>query len=230
MSTMLRVPMRLPIAAVVVVLLASLSTSAAAQDPPPPIPWVVVDLHGSIPRFPSESAELAASRDMEIAELPGRGFGVQVGLHVYPLKTRIVTIGLGGELAIGRSSQTPIPGANVGGVPLRSSEERITSLSPQLSLNFGNGSGWSYISAGLGQTTWFLAPSDLVDYPGNSDKLKTLNYGGGARWFIKPRLAFSFDVRFYAISPGFAYTYNGYNYPAPPRETLLIIGAGISIK
>jgi hypothetical protein len=224
MSTMLCVRMRLPIAAVVV--LASLSTSAAAQDPPPPIPWVVVDLHGSIPRFPSDNAELALSRNMNIAELPGSGLGVQVGLHLYPLKTRIVTVGLGGELAIGRASQSPVAGATVSGVtPLRSSEERITSLSPQLSLNFGNGSGWSYISAGLGQTTWFLAPSDLGEYPPNGDKLKTLNYGGGARWFIKPRLAFSFDVRFYAISPGFAYT-----YPASPRATLLIIAAGVSIK
>ena len=95
----------------------------------------------------------------------------------------------------------------------------------QLSLNFGNGSGWSYLSAGLGQTTWSLATDDLVDYPPNSDSLKTLNYGGGARWFIKPRLAFSFDVRFYAISPGFAYIFQG-----TPRTTLLIIGAGVSLK
>jgi hypothetical protein len=225
MSTIVCVPMRLFIATVVAVL-ASLSTPAFAQDPPPPIPWVVVDLHGSIPRFPSDNPDLAASRDMSIAELPGSGLGAQIGLHIYPLKTHIVTVGLGGELAIGRARQTPAAGALAsGGTPLRESEERITSLSPQLSLNFGNGSGWSYISAGLGQTTWFLAPSDLVDYPPNSDKLKTLNYGGGARWFIKPRLAFSFDVRFYVISPGFAYI-----FPASPRVTLLIIGAGISIK
>ena len=28
-----------------------------------------------------------------------------------------------------------------------------------------------------------------------------LNYGGGARWFNSPHLAFTFDIRFYAISP-----------------------------
>jgi hypothetical protein len=92
-------------------------------------------------------------------------------------------------------------------------------------LNFGSGSGWSYLSAGLGQTTLYLAPEDMVDYPPNSDKLKTFNYGGGARWFIKPHLAFSFDVRFYVISPGFVYI-----FPASPRMRLLIIGAGISVK
>jgi hypothetical protein len=94
-----------------------------------------------------------------------------------------------------------------------------------VSLNFGNGSGWSYLSVGLGQTTWSLATDDLIDYPPNGDKLKTLNYGGGARWFIKPHVAFSFDVRFYAISPGFDYI-----FPATPRTRLLIIGAGVSLK
>jgi hypothetical protein len=138
----------------------------------------------------------------------------------------VVTVGLGGELAIARSSQTPVPGAAApDGTPLRPTEEKITSFSPQLSLNFGNGSGWSYLSAGLGQTIWFLAPDDLGDYPPNSDRLKTFNYGGGGRWFIKPHLAFSFDVRFYVISPGFAYI-----FPGTPRQTLLIIGAGISLK
>jgi hypothetical protein len=210
----------------VLFILLPLSRQAFAQDPPPPIPWVVVDLHGTIPRFPSDNPELALSRNMSLAELPGTGLGAQIGLHLYPLHTRIVTVGLGGELAIGRARQTPLSDAiGTDGKPLRGSEERITSLSPQLSLNFGNGSGWSYLSAGLGQTTWLLATDDLGDYPPNSDKLKTFNYGGGARWFIKPHLAFSFDVRFYVISPGFAYIFAG-----TPRTTLLIIGAGISLK
>ncbi len=225
MSTMIGVPMRVFVSCLVLAL-ASLPRPAWAQDPPPPLPWVVVDLHGTVPRFPSDDAELAASRNMNVAELPGTGLGAQIGLHLYPLKTRIVTFGVGGELAIGRASRTPATGATLPGVvPLRPAEERITSLSPQLSLNFGNGSGWSYLSVGLGQTTWFLAPSDLGDYLPNRDKLKTLNYGGGGRWFIKPHLAFSFDVRFYAINPGFAYV-----FPATPRTTLLIIGAGISVK
>jgi len=225
MSTMLRVPMRV-LAFALVLVLASFPHRALAQDPPPPIPWVVVDLHASIPRFPSEDPQLAESRDMVLAELPGSGLGAQIGVHIYPLRTRVVTIGLGGELAIGRARSAPVANATAtGATPLRAAEERITSLSPQLSLKFGNGSGWSYLSAGLGTTTWYLATDDLGEYPPNSDRLKTLNYGGGGRWFIKPHLAFSFDVRFYAINPGFAYI-----FPATPRTTLLIIGAGISVK
>lgn len=225
---MLRVPMRV-LASVFVLVFAALARPAFAQDPPPPIPWMVVDLHASVPRFDSDDEQLAESRGMHLAELPGSGLGVQLGLHLYPLHTRLITVGVGGELAMGRARQTPAEGATVktaaGVVTLRAAEEQITSLSPQLSLNFGNGSGWSYLSVGLGQTIWSIAPSDLVDYPPNSDKLKTLNYGGGGRWFIKPHVAFSFDVRFYAINPGFAYT-----FPATPRSTLLIIGAGVSLK
>jgi hypothetical protein len=210
-----------------VLVLLSLSRPALAQDPPPPIPWVVLDLHGSVPKFPSDNPDLAASRDLQtVAELPGAGLGAQIGLHLYPLHMRVLTVGVGGELAIGRSRQTPAPGATVSGVtPLIATEERITSISPQLSLNFGNGSGWSYLSAGLGTTQWSLQPDGVVEYLANSDRLKTLNYGGGGRWFIKPHLAFSFDVRFYAISPGFPH-----DGTPTPRATLLIIGAGISVK
>jgi hypothetical protein len=220
---------------ILVLVFASLSRPALAQDPPPPIPWVVVDLHGSFPRFPSDDPDLAASRGMDIAELPGAGLGAQLGLHLYPLHTRIITIGLGGELAIGHAGKTPLPGAasSTLGRPLLQSEEHLTSLSPQLSLNFGNGSGWSYLSAGLGVSTLSLSTEDQVDFPPNSDRLQTFNYGGGARWFVKPHLAFSFDVRFYSISPGFAYTlpvppYT--SFPATPHTKLLIIAAGISLK
>lgn len=211
-----------------VVMLASLCRPALAQDPPPPIPWAVVDLHGSMPRFPTDDADLAASRKMDIAELPGAGLGAQIGLHLYPLHTRVVTIGVGGEFAIGRATQTPPAGATVAGTKtlLRSAEERFTLLSPQLSLNFGNGSGWSYLSVGLGQATWSLEPDGLGDYPGNHDKLKTLNYGGGARWFIKKHLAFSLDFRIWQVDPGTPH----FGFPPTPRANVFIISAGIALK
>jgi hypothetical protein len=223
-STMLRVHMRV-VVAVVSIVCASFAAPVYAQGPPPPIPWVVVDVHASVPKFPADSQPLADSRGMALGELPGSGLGGQLAVQLYPLHSHIVTIGIGGELAIGRSKNTP-PTVTTPGIPqLRPAEERFTSLSPQLSLNFGNGSGWSYLSVGLGQAVWSLEPEGLGEYPPNSDKLKTLNYGGGARWFIKPHVAFSFDVRFYAISPGFDYI-----YPGTPRTSLLVIGAGISLK
>jgi len=230
MSTMR--PVRLFVACLVVVL-ASCSSPAAAQDPPPPIPWFVVDAHATVPKFSSDDTELAASRGMVAAELPGSGIGAQIGLHLYLLHTRVVTFGVGGELAYGRSSNTPPAGSTQSDLttPLRPAEETFLSLAPQVSLNFGNGSGWSYLSAGLGGTTLSLVPQGAADNSSNSDRLKTFDYGGGARWFIKPRLAFSFDVRFYVISPGFpGISSTGTIYPAPPRQRLLVIGAGISMK
>jgi hypothetical protein len=200
---------------------------ARAQDPPPRIPWFVVDLHGSVPRFPSDDPVLAESRGMPATELPGRGLGVQVGVHLYPLRWRAVTFGLGGELAASRARKTPQASSET----LLFSEERYTSIAPQLSFNFGNGNGWSYLSGGIGQSMWSLVPAGLVSTAQDSERLKTINYGGGARWFIKSHVAFSFDVRLYAINPGLPFVRaDGKQLPGSPRTTLMVIGAGMSIK
>jgi len=208
-------------------LIVALAAPARAQDPPPRIPWFTVDLHGSVPRFPSDDVELAASRGMVLAELPGRGLGVQVGAHFYPFRWRAVTFGLGGEFATSHASKTPPTGV----AGLRPADERYRSLAPQLSFNFGTGRGWSYLSGGLGTSTWAITPEGQEDYPPDTERLKTINYGGGARWFIRSHLAFSFDVRFYAINPGLSFvTADGRVRPGSPRTTLLVIGAGVSIK
>jgi hypothetical protein len=195
--------------------------SLFAQEPPPRIGPVAVDLHGTIPLFP-EDLQLAQSRNMSLAELPGTGLGVQIGVHVYLFRVHGVTVGVGGEYASSRATQTPLEGLK----DARAATETFESLSPQLSLNFGTGHGWSYLSAGLGLATWSLVPEGQTPFPSDSERLRTLNYGGGARWFAKAHLAFSFDVRLYAIDPGTPY----FGYPGSPRTTLLIIGAGVSLK
>jgi len=197
--------------------------SLRAQDPPPRIPWFVVDAHATVPRFPSNDTALADSRDLEASELPGRGWGAQVGLHIYPLRWRVITFGVGGEVAVGRATKTPNVDTTVA---LRSAREVFRTIAPQLSFNFGNGNGWSYLSGGLGRSTWAIVPEGQENHPPDSEPLKTINYGGGARWFIKPRLAFSFDVRFYAINPGTPFGV----LPGSPRTTLMAIGAGVSVK
>lgn len=196
---------------------------ARAQEPPPRIPLVAVDLHLTVPKFPSEQALADSRGDMTLAELPGRGFGLHAAVTLYPLKWRALTFGIGGEVTANRASQTPPEGST----GVRASQEKFLSVSPQLSFNFGSGSGWSYLSGGLGVSQWSLIPEGRTEpFPSDTEGLKTLNYGGGARWFAKPHLAFSFDARFYAISPGPPYL----GYPGSPRTTLLIIGAGISVK
>jgi len=195
---------------------------ALAQDPPPKIGPFVVDLHATVPRFPQD-LQLAQSRDMTLAELPGSGLGVLVGVHIYPLRWRAVTFGLGGEFATGRSRQTPTAAQTA----IRPATERLTTITPQLSFNFGTGNGWSYISGGLGRSTWAVTPQGQEGFAADSEQLKTISYGGGARWFMKTHLAFSFDARFYAINPGTPFVAGALG---SPRTTMIVIGAGVSVR
>ena len=109
---------------------------------------------------------------------------------------------------------------------LRGVTEKFLTISPQLSLNFGTGKGWSYLSGGLGVSQWSIVPDGQDPLPADVEKLKTLDYGGGARWFAKKHVAFSFDVRFYVISP----TLPTSGLPGSPRTTLVVLGAGLSLK
>src|SRR5713226_6194175 len=194
----------------------------AAQEPPPRLPIIVVDVHGNVSNFPDNQA-LADSRALNNqAELPGLGFGGDLGVHIYPLKWRQVTFGVGGQLTLAEAHRTP----ETGNITLRPVTERFASLTPQVSFNFGTGDGWSYLSAGISTSQWSVVPDGLDKLPPDLEWLKTINYGGGARWFAQPHLAFSFDVRFYAINPS---TPSG-GLPRGPRTTLLIVGAGISLK
>jgi hypothetical protein len=202
------------------------ASAARAQEPPPRIGPFVLDLHATVPMFPSDDAQLAASRDMLVAELPGGGLGVQAAAHLYLLRIKVVTIGVGAEVAGSRARQTPLPGATTQPAP-RPSEERFTTFAPQLSFNFGNGHGWSYVSGGIGYSHWAIVPEGQEGFPADSEPLKTINYGGGARWFAKRHLAFSLDVRLYAINPGTPFIAGALG---SPRTTLMVIGAGVSLK
>jgi hypothetical protein len=196
---------------------------AGAQDAPPPIGLFVVDLHGVVPRFGDDPA-LAESRGLTQPELPGSGLGITAGGEVYFAKFRSVTFGAGGDVMIGRSpifSGQPDPS-----LELRAVTETLTSWLSELSLNFGNGDGWSYLSGGIGSSKWSIVPDGAVPLPVDDERRKTINYGGGARWFARKRLAFSVDVRFYEVAAGTAQP----GLPASPRSRLLVIGAGISVR
>lgn len=196
----------------------------AAQDPPPRIGPFVVDVHGTMPRFPADDQQLADSRGLELSELPGAGLGLRASAHVYPLRWKAVTFGLGADLTLGRAHHASTERA--GNVFGRATTERFTHIAPQISFNFGDGDGWSYLSGGIGTSTWSVAADGAAAQAPDAEQLTTINYGGGARWFMKRHLAFSFDVRFYAIDP----TTPLPNRPSGPRTTLLSFGAGMSLK
>lgn len=205
--------------------LLSSASLALAQDPPPRIGPFVIDLHATVPRFPGNDSDLATSRSLALQELPGRGWGVHGGVHVYPLKLKAVTFGLGVDATAARTRQPG--GTTSAGSVLRDVTETFTHIAPELSLNFGDGDGYSYLSAGVGPSAWRVDIVGRDPVAADYEHLQTTNWGGGARWFIKEHLAFSLDVRVYDINP------SSLDPAAPatqPRIRMLIIGAGISLK
>ena len=196
---------------------------AAAQDPIPKIGPFAIDVHGTVPRFPNNQ-QLIDSRELLTQEMPGVGLGVHVSANVYVYTWKAVTFGLGGDAAFTRAHQgsQAISDTEVS----RAVTERFMNFAPILSLNFGTGNGWSYLSGGIGRSIWYIVPDGVASLPADSERLETINYGGGARWFLNNRLAFSVDARFYAIYPGRP---DGPR-PGSPRTTLMVFGAGISVK
>ncbi len=218
------VPMRVLI--LVVMMCAAVAPAVRAQEEP--IPRFAADVRGTLGRFKG-GAGIASSVGVAQANLPTRGLGLVGGAHVYPLRRRKITIGMGGELLLSRGSRRP-PAvkddtATIEPPELPAVRTHFTAISPQLSFNFGGRNGWSYISGGLGWATFYI---DTEDKPltGSHPRAKSLNYGGGARWFTKKHVAVSVDLRFYAISPQLATE----TTPALPRTRNLVFSAGLGFR
>jgi hypothetical protein len=136
-----------------------------------------------------------------------------------------MTVGVGGELLISRAHSSALTGST-GEVFGQSVTEHFRAITPQLSLNFGSSKGWSYLSAGVGRSNWSIVPDAAEPLPADEEVLRVFNYGGGARWFIKKHLAFTFDIRFHVIAPGTPTL----GYAGSPRARLLVMSAGVSMR
>jgi hypothetical protein len=199
---------------------------AAAQDIPPeklPIGRFAVDARVAFPKFKDDPA-IAAGIGVTVPNLPGRAFGLVFGAHWYPVRLGVLTFGIGGEMMTARRGRTIDTGTEE--EPATTSvNSRFSALSPQLSFNFGARDGWSYISGGLGWST-FTAERTDAPLPDPESRSKTINYGGGARWFAKKRLALSVDLRFYAINPQEPTAAR----PGLPRMTLMAFNVGAAFR
>jgi len=216
-------PMRRILCSVLVCL--AIAASATAQ-PKEPIPPFAVDIRGAFARHkaePSVATELAVIP----ANLPSRSLGLVGGAHVYPLRSKRVTLGLGGNVVMARGSETlDIVDATTKATTKSPTVRRhFTAFSPEISLNFGHRNGWSYVSGGVfGRSKLYV---DRADAPAASAPYrKTLNYGGGARWFTTEHVALSVDFRWYSVAEQLA-TAGGI---AQPRTTLLVLSGGLAIK
>lgn len=201
-----------------------------AQDPAPqplpeePIGLFVIDARGVMARF-KQLPTVANALGVDPSELPGRGFGVSVGAHLYPVRRRGLALGVGAEMLLRARGSRTRPAATSTDVEGPTVVTRMSAFSPQVSLNFGKRDGWSYVSAGLGPTTYTteLESSTLDETESRSS---ALNYGGGARWFTNKHVAFTFDLRFYSIR---AQEASG-TRPAIPKVRVLVLSAGLSLR
>ena len=193
---------------------------AVAQDDEP-IGRFVADLRGSFVRF-GQQPGLAGAHGFRPHATPSIGIGVDAGAHVYPLRWRFVTLGLGAAYHASFGDRGARPDdVDPDGPTLR---KTFRAISPQLSLNFGGRNGWSYLSGGIGTSRLALFPRD-GERPAERSA-RTLNYGVGARWFVKRHVAFSLDLRFHSLGP----LQPTAAAPASPRLTLMVLSVGASFR
>lgn len=198
------------------------STPARAQVVRP-IPAAVFDIRGFYSGL-GQDPITAKALGIEATTMPKRGLGGVAALHFYPVRGKKISLGLGGEgiLARGHAQQkdpdTKLPTA-------AAVNQRLLGLAGMISLNFGHRNGWSYLTAGMG-------PLSFVTYTGDTKptdpapRKRTLNMGGGARWFSNAHVAFTFDVRYYLTRPEDPIA----GYPGRQRVKLTVLSAGISFK
>ena len=205
---------------------------AVAQQPRQLIGRFVVDVRGTSAGLPGDPGWTPVALPPETAT-PSRAFGLDFGAHVYVLRFKSAALGVGAtwDIARGRTSPPDIPeGTTTPVVQGPSVTTRATSFAPQVSLNFGHALGWSYVSAGLGGTrveSSAEAVSGTIAYtPVDSGWTKTINYGGGARWFVNDHVGVGFDLRWYKVS----IVEPSATSRGAPRASLLTAAVGVSLK
>jgi hypothetical protein len=172
--------------------------NAQSLNPGGPGPYVF-DLRGATINLPSDEG-LFPGLPTD-ATVPGRGFGGSAGGHIYLFQIGPGRLGLGVDVLYSRGSTAD-------------ANSSMTSVDPQLSFNFGTSEGWSNLSAGVGVTRISGDPG------GVSESVRSFNWGGGARWFIKRHFGVGFDLRFHHLAAG----------DVLAKQTLVSIGAGFSLK
>lgn len=185
-----------------------------------PIDRFVTDIRGSLTLF-GQNRQFASARGLNTSMTPRIGLGFEVGAHAYLYRWRVITVGVGGTVhkslgtkgATQAESQRKAPAIGA----------KFFAISPQLSLNFGTRDGWSYLSGGLGSSALGLYPAGTAY---NTRYTRTLNYGGGARWFTSDHIAFTLDLRFYALTP----LPRTKLQPSSPRMTLAVFNVGASFR
>ncbi|OFW45573.1 MAG: hypothetical protein A3J29_15165 [Acidobacteria bacterium RIFCSPLOWO2_12_FULL_67_14b] len=217
---------------IAVLVLALLAAGPAAAQTREGLPRFAIDLHGAWVGLPTAEGWIPAVD--AATPVPGRAWGLSGGANVYLLKLGVMTLGAGAHVATGRGKGDSLTITSGSGSTATTRTTpavitQITSLLPHLSMNFGHKLGWSYLSVGYGRTKVSSSASAAGTTPGivvPEAWNPALNFGGGAKWFMKPHLGASFDVRFTKLSSRGATE----TLPSAKRTQMITMSVGISIQ
>lgn len=212
--------MRLTRLSIAVLGVLGFAAAPALAQAPTRLPIFVADARGVFAPF-GQDVTTATGLSTSALELPSTGLGLAGGIHVFVWRGKAMAFGVGGEGMLARASRALVDstGKETGTVINR----RLRGASAQLSLNFGRREGWSYLTAGIGPTSF---ESYLAGATPDGLRPASLNFGGGARWFNWEHLAFTADIRFYTTKPALATP----NTAQRLRKNLLVFSGGISLK
>jgi hypothetical protein len=217
------------LAAVLCLLLAAAPVAAQTSER---IPLFTIDVHGATVGLPQAEGWVPVVPAETV--LPGRSWGVVAGGTVYPFRLGFVTFGIGATLttAKGKSKSLTIVSGSGSSRTTRVTpivQTGITNLAPQLSINFGRRLGWSYVSAGIGSSKVTSSADAVATTPAIAvpeSWNQAINFGGGAKWFMKEHLGAGFDVRFVKLGSRSATD----TLPSAKRTQVWNISVGISIQ
>jgi hypothetical protein len=161
-----------------------------------------VDLRGTTAGLPSDTAFFPPLAVDTL--VPSRGFGFDVGAHVYVFSLGPARLGIGANYVNARGTADRVTAT-------------VSTLAPQLSFNFGSANGWSYLGAGLGRA-WVRTTAEQLTGTAEQETggVGALNVGGGARWFLTSHIGVGFDLRWHRLA-------------STPTAMLLSAAAGFSI-
>jgi opacity protein-like surface antigen len=187
--------------------------SAQIAAPASPGPYVI-DVRAATAGIPQAAAFYPAFPAGTI--VPTRGFGLDLGGHVYAGRLGPARLGLGVSFVQSRGTASTAPttattatttttgsgtAADATAVVYPDVTSSVRLVAPQMSFNFGTAAGWSYLSAGLTLARVKVEGSAVsagsTPLSHDSGNATGFNAGGGARWFVNRHFGVGFDIRFH---------------------------------
>lgn len=98
----------------------------------------------------------------------------------------------------------------------------MRTAAPHAGIGFGHADGWSYLSIGAGLAS--ARSETSTDPDPDAPWTSVFHYGGGAKWFLTSRMAFTLELRFWAFTPRAATA----TRPKASATTRVAFGAGLA--